>query len=852
MAKRKKHKPMEMNQQEATLNRNDSAEANTQAERHQAEGMMPSVSICTVTHQRQAYLTLVEQCILNQTYPHTKIEWIILDDSSEDHPDFHPIEQSGLTINYQRLPKKLRLGEKRNLSHTFCRGDIIIYFDDDDYYPPERVEHAVNQLEQSGCMVAGSTVLPILFLPDEELWVEGPYDANHATSGTLAFRRALLEQTSHDDEAVCLEEKSFLKDYSIPMAQLEPRFTIISIFHGGNIIDKRALIQQVENTRIQRVPTQDPNQIGLIRQLAKAYGNANCKTSTEMTQPGATRPVSSAQQPSPPMDEEKLRLPARSIIELDDQDIHFKVVIPSFNAERYIEACIRSLQEQNHRNFEAIIIDDGSIDNTAAIASAAIQGDSRFRITSNTANSGSPLQSFLQGTRLLRPSLDDVLITLDGDDQLLGKDALQIVAFTYQSQQCLLTYGSFIRASDQRHIGGAYDTRTVITNSFRQVPWRASHLRTFKAGLLELLSIGDLSDEHGNIIRQAGDIALMHPLLEISGHRAVHIPSAIHLYNDQSPINEHKVNHQSQAQTSIQIRQRASYAHAPFITLYSPPIGSGHSTTTQLRTAQMPGTCKATQDLSMISVTIPTKERPRHLINIIRCFQSQTWPNKELLILDDSRERCAEAEAIAQSDSRICYIHQHHRDSIGTKRKRLCAAAKGEYIAHFDDDDYYAPDYLETMLNSLVAGRYDFVKLRSWCSLHVPTRIYGFCNTALLDSSCSYRMSSSGIERFPRLFSSEEKDRSLYGYGFSYFYRSDLLNKASHPEGINHGEDIKLAMDCISAGASIGLVDDYRGLAIHIIHGGNTSSCFAQHLILEQNLTKMTSILPLPTTFLSH
>jgi glycosyltransferase involved in cell wall biosynthesis len=41
------------------------------------------------------------------------------------------------------------LGQKRNIMHSHARGDIIVYMDDDDYYPPERVEHAVDMLTKN-------------------------------------------------------------------------------------------------------------------------------------------------------------------------------------------------------------------------------------------------------------------------------------------------------------------------------------------------------------------------------------------------------------------------------------------------------------------------------------------------------------------------------------------------------------------------------------------------------------------------------------------------------------------------------------------------------------------------------
>ncbi len=54
------------------------------------------------------------------------------------------------------------------------------------------------------------------------------------------------------------------------------------------------------------------------------------------------------------------------------------VIVPVYNVEKYIEKCIQSLLDQTYKNFEAIIVDDGSPDNSIQIAKELVNGDSRF------------------------------------------------------------------------------------------------------------------------------------------------------------------------------------------------------------------------------------------------------------------------------------------------------------------------------------------------------------------------------------------------------------------------------------------------------------------------------------------
>ena len=204
----------------------------------------PTVTICTITHNRHRFLPLLGQNIQTQTYPARLLQWVIVDDSTDFEFDVPSVSELGLGLTYRRLSSKLPIGRKRNLSHELCLGDIIVYMDDDDFYPPTRVEHAVDALVSSDNLIAGSTYLPILFVKDCDFWIAGPYSKNHATAGTFAFKRELLAETSYQDDAVSAEEKHFLKNYTIPMVQLHPLSTIICIAHASNTFNKDILRQQ--------------------------------------------------------------------------------------------------------------------------------------------------------------------------------------------------------------------------------------------------------------------------------------------------------------------------------------------------------------------------------------------------------------------------------------------------------------------------------------------------------------------------------------------------------------------------------------------------------------------------------
>ena len=200
----------------------------------------PFVSICTPTFNRRPFFESTIKCYLNQDYPRELIEWIIVDDGTDKVED---LVKDVPGVKYFKYDNKMSLGKKRNLMHEKSKGDIIVYMDDDDYYPTTRVSHAVETLQgNKKALCAGASEIYIWFKHIQKMYQFGPYGPNHATAGTFAFKRELLKQTSYDDTAALAEEKHFLKNYKIPFVQLNPKHTILVFSHNQNTFDKKKLL----------------------------------------------------------------------------------------------------------------------------------------------------------------------------------------------------------------------------------------------------------------------------------------------------------------------------------------------------------------------------------------------------------------------------------------------------------------------------------------------------------------------------------------------------------------------------------------------------------------------------------
>lgn len=99
------------------------------------------------------------------------------------------------------------------------------------------------------------------------------------------------------------------------------------------------------------------------------------------------------------------------------------VIIPMFNAENFINRAILSIQNQNYSNFEIVIVNDFSSDNSLNIVKQSSKNDKRIKIINNTKKMGN-LYSRCIGTIM---SKGKYIFPLDSDDMMIASDSLYVI-----------------------------------------------------------------------------------------------------------------------------------------------------------------------------------------------------------------------------------------------------------------------------------------------------------------------------------------------------------------------------------------------------------------------------------------
>ena len=204
----------------------------------------PFVSVLTPTYNRRRFIPALIKCFKAQEYPQSRMEWLILDDGTDKVKDL--FDAAGLTnVRYYSEDSKQNIGVKRNRLNELAKGDICVCMDDDDFYPPERVSHAVTKLtSQKEALISGSSELYMYYSDNKEIYRIGPYHKNHATNGTMAYYRKYFDTHKYDETVTHAEETSFLNNYKEPMVQLTAEKVMLVMSHTENTFDKKKLREQ--------------------------------------------------------------------------------------------------------------------------------------------------------------------------------------------------------------------------------------------------------------------------------------------------------------------------------------------------------------------------------------------------------------------------------------------------------------------------------------------------------------------------------------------------------------------------------------------------------------------------------
>ncbi|GAA2834841.1 glycosyltransferase family 2 protein [Kitasatospora sp. CM 4170] len=200
----------------------------------------PLVSCVMPTFNRRRFVEQALRKVARQDY--RQLELVVVDDGSE------PIEDllAGLGwARYVRLGERATIGRKRDIACETARGDVIVQWDDDDWYGPQRVSRQVEDIVRGTADVSGIGINLMLEVRTMQLWSTreqaaaapryAPVDS--LAGGTLAFTRDCWREVGGYPDASVGEDLGLLRRFADAGARIQGvsnRDAYVYIRHGRN------------------------------------------------------------------------------------------------------------------------------------------------------------------------------------------------------------------------------------------------------------------------------------------------------------------------------------------------------------------------------------------------------------------------------------------------------------------------------------------------------------------------------------------------------------------------------------------------------------------------------------------
>ena len=194
-------------------------------------------------------------------------------------------------------------------------------------------------------------------------------------------------------------------------------------------------------------------------------------------------------------------------------------ISPTYNASFHLSELYESLREQSNKNWNWVILNDMSNDDTLEIANNIAKSDELKRVTivnhieKKFALKG--IVDYLQSNYTSKHA-DTIVAIVDGDDALCNENTVDLVLKEYNDNQEL----EVLWTAHSWDINGMNISRDMPGNiNPYQYPWVSSHLKTFKLGVLQMISNKNFKDLDGNWFERGYDQAIYLPLLHLAKSR---------------------------------------------------------------------------------------------------------------------------------------------------------------------------------------------------------------------------------------------------------------------------------------------------------------------------------------------
>ncbi len=368
------------------------------------------------------------------------------------------------------------------------------------------------------------------------------------------------------------------------------------------------------------------------------------------------------------------------------------VVIPCYNQARFLAEAVASVVAQTQTDWEIIIVNDGSPDDTNSVARRLIKEHAGRRIRLLERKNGGLAQARNAGIRAAEGAY---ILPLDADDkiapQMLEKTVALLenesrIAIAYTDIQHFGAVEKFIQAAEFDFKKICLDNQLNYCSLFRREVWeQVGGYRSWLYGYEDWdFWIG--SGENGFVARRIPGALLQYRVKDAS----MFIDAVA---RDKELRARIVLNHPALYDRK-QIRQAGAVWGNPG--LPAPP------------------------GVPKVSVIVPTHNRPGRLEETLRSIVGQSLQDLEIIVVNDSGLDVEHVIRRFQAEVEITYLRHPVRKGLAAARNTGLRHARGKYVAYLDDDDIFLPDHLETLVGFLENTGNKVAYSDAWCAEEEP------------------------------------------------------------------------------------------------------------------------------------
>jgi|SRR5579862_4768435 len=189
------------------------------------------------TANRRLFIPAAIRLFRNQDYPNKEL--IILDDGRDPVEDLVP---NDLELRYIReLPSRLTLGAKRNIACDLASGDVILHWDDDDWYAPWRISYQIQSMEKNGLDLCGLNRAYFVDAAARTAWeyTQISRGTRWLCGATLGYRKEFWRHHPFANIRVSEDNRFIAQSRTGNLASLEDNRFFVCRIHSRNTCTKR-------------------------------------------------------------------------------------------------------------------------------------------------------------------------------------------------------------------------------------------------------------------------------------------------------------------------------------------------------------------------------------------------------------------------------------------------------------------------------------------------------------------------------------------------------------------------------------------------------------------------------------